>query len=120
MRIKLGENLPESLLASLTALGHDVDNVRLEGMAGRADPDVWQAAQSGSRFLITQDLDFSDIRNFAPGTHHGLLLVRMRLPGRLALARRLVSIFQTEAVETWARCFVLVTDRKVRLHRPRI
>ncbi len=119
MRIKLDENLPESLLASLAALGHDVDNVRLEGLAGRTDPDVWEAAQSGSRFLITQDLDFSDIRNFAPGTHHGLLLVRMRLPGRLALAERLCSIFQTEAVETWTRCFVLVTDRKVRLHQPR-
>ena len=36
----------------------------------------WLAPQSGSRFLITQDLDFSDIRKFAPGTHHGLLLVQ--------------------------------------------
>jgi hypothetical protein len=30
MRIKLDQNLPESLLASLAALGHDVDNVRLD------------------------------------------------------------------------------------------
>jgi len=103
----------------LAALGHHVDNVRLERIAGGADPAVWQAAQSGSRLLITQDLDFSDIRKFAPGTHHGLLLVRMRLPGRLALAKRLCSIFETEAVEIWARSFVLVTDRKVRLHGPR-
>jgi hypothetical protein len=56
MRIKLDENLPESLLASLAAFGHDVDNVRLEGIAGRADSDVWQAAPSGSRLLITQGL----------------------------------------------------------------
>jgi predicted nuclease of predicted toxin-antitoxin system len=119
MRIKLDENLPESLLASLAALGHDVDNVRLEGMVGSADADVWQAAQIHSRLLITQDLDFSDIRKFAPGSHHGLLLIRMHLPGRLALANRLRSLFETEAVESWARCFVLVTDRKVRLHRPR-
>ena len=33
MRIKLEENLPESLLASLAAIGHDVDNVRLQGIA---------------------------------------------------------------------------------------
>jgi predicted nuclease of predicted toxin-antitoxin system len=55
MRLKLDENLPESLLGSLAALGHDVDNVRLQGIVGRDDPAVWQAAQSGSRFLITQD-----------------------------------------------------------------
>jgi hypothetical protein len=119
MRIKLDENLPESLVASLAALGHDADNVRLQGMTGRADPLVWQAAQASSRLLITQDLDFSDIRRFTPGTHHGLLLVRLRLPGRLALAERLCAIFQTEPVETWVGCFVLVTDRKVRVHRPR-
>ena len=117
MRIKLDENLPESLVASLAALGHDADSVRLEGMVGRADPEVWHAAQNASRFHVTQDLDFSDIRKFTPGTHHGLLLVRIRLPGRMALAKRLRSLFEMEAVESWARCFVLVTDRKVRVHR---
>jgi len=119
MRIKLDENLPESLLAPLAALGHEVDNVRVEGLAGQTDPQVWQAAQDSSRFLITQDLDFSDIRKFAPGTHHGLLLLRLHLPGRLQLAKRLLHVFETEPLATWARCFVLVTDRKIRIHRPK-
>lgn len=85
MKAKLDENLPESLLAELRKLGHDVDNVRQEGLFGRPDADVWQAAQNAQRFFITQDLDFSDIRQYAPGTHHGLLLIRLRLPGRRAL-----------------------------------
>jgi len=118
MRIKLDENLPESLLTSLRALGHEVDNVREEGLVGRPDPDVWQAAQTGHRFLITQDLDFSDIRKFAPGTHTGLLLLRLRVPGRMALSRRVLELFQSEDVAAWAGCFVLVTDRKIRVRRP--
>ena len=68
MKVKLDENLPESLLPILGELGHDVDNVRVEGLSGRADADVWEAAQTAERFLITQDLDFSDIRRFSPGT----------------------------------------------------
>ena len=84
MKLKLDENLPESLLAALTALGHDADNVRMENLRGKADAEVWQAAQKAGRFLITQDLDFSDIRKFSPGSHHGLMLVRLRLPGRLS------------------------------------
>lgn len=60
MKLKLDENLPESLLPTLQALGHDTDNVRLEGLRGQADADIWQAAQKAERFLITQDLDFSD------------------------------------------------------------
>lgn len=118
MKIKLDENLPESLLTTLTALGHDTDNVRLEGLAGRPDPDVWQAAQEAGRFLITQDLDFSDMRRFRPGTHAGLLLIRLRIPGRLALTNRIREICESEQIERWAGCFVLVTDRKIRIHRP--
>jgi predicted nuclease of predicted toxin-antitoxin system len=44
MKIKLDENLPESLLAEFAALNHDADNVRQEGLAGQDDPDVWLAA----------------------------------------------------------------------------
>jgi predicted nuclease of predicted toxin-antitoxin system len=66
--IKLHENLPERLVAELQALGHDVDTVVLERLAGRDDADVWQAAQDASRFFITQDLDFSDVRRYSPGT----------------------------------------------------
>ena len=117
MKTKLDENLPESLIGPLTALGHDTDNVRQENLKGCSDLDIWQAAQADARFLVTQDLDFSDIRRFSPGTHHGLLLLRLRLPGRLALANRVLEIFRMEELESWARCFVVATDRKIRVHR---
>jgi predicted nuclease of predicted toxin-antitoxin system len=99
MKIKLDENLPTSLVEDLSALGHDVDTAPSEGLAGRPDPDVWRAAQTAERFLITQDLDFSDVRVFAPGTHHGLLLVRLQQPGRAALRARVRQLFQQEQVE---------------------
>lgn len=118
MKLKLDENLPESLLELLRALGHDADNVRSEGLVGQGDADVWQASQSAGRFLVTQDLDFSDLRKFSPGIHYGLLLVRLRVPGRAALAKRVVAAFQKENPEKWARCFVLLTDHKLRVHSP--
>lgn len=118
MRIKLDENLPTSLLAHRQGLGHDVDTVPTESLAGRADPVIWRATQNAERVLITQDLDFSDIRQFQPGLHHGLILVRLRMPGRLALTRRLEQIFKSEDVTSWARCFVVVSDLKIRVRRP--
>jgi predicted nuclease of predicted toxin-antitoxin system len=62
MRIKLDENLPARLKAVLTARGHETDTVNDEGLTGQPDQNIWQAAQTESRFLITQDLDFSDTR----------------------------------------------------------
>jgi predicted nuclease of predicted toxin-antitoxin system len=118
VKIKLDENLPERLVAALAALGHDIDTVRAERLNGQADPNVWSATQATKRFLITQDLDFSDVRRYEPGTHVGLLLVRLARPGRNDLFERVVTVFQTENVEDWRGCLVVVTDRKIRVRRP--
>lgn len=92
MKIKLDENLPRGLVARLASLGHDVHTPHEEGLAGASDPVIWEAVQREGGFLITQDLDFSDARRFASGTHRGILLVRLREPSRRALipARRTV------------------------------
>ncbi len=118
MKLKLDENIPAGLVETLAALGHDVDTVPQEALTGEPDPKVWDAAQNAHRFLVTQDLDFSDIRHFAPGTHRGLLLVRLSNPSRRRLLERIRGIFSTEDVETWPECFVVVTDRKIRIRRP--
>ena len=118
MRIKLDENLPTRLVPLLDALGHNTDTVPEEQLQGRNDSVIWQATQDAGRFLVTQDMDFSDIRQFRPGTHHGILLLRMRAPGRAALIARLLSIFHTEDIGSWSRCFVVATERKIRVVRP--
>lgn len=101
MKIKLDENLPIRLVPLLTDLGHDVESVPDEQIAGRDDDVVWSAAQANGRFLVTQDLDFSDARKYAPGTHHGLLLIRLPQPSRTALFDRVSTLFRTEAVDSW-------------------
>jgi len=118
MKIKLDENLPVALVAILAALGHDVDTAPQEGLAGRDDLEIWRTTQQAGRFLITQDLDFSDARRFVPGTHQGLLLLRLGQPSRRQLIERLHQIVTTEKIEQWGACLVVATGRKIRVRRP--
>ncbi len=118
MKIKLDENVPVSTKHDLAALGHEVDSVLDESLQGHIDADVWRAAQADDRFLITQDLDFSDVRKFKPGTHHGVLLVRLLRPSRASVHARIVQTFRTEDVEQWRGCFVVLSDAKIRVKRP--
>jgi len=120
MRIKLDENLLARLSVILLSLHHDVHTVAEENLSGGSDREVWEAAQRDVRFLITQDLDFSDLRRFAPGTHSGILLVRLRSPDRESLIRRIRELFQHEEASRWTGCFVVATERKVRVVRPPI
>jgi len=118
LKIKLDENLPEALVPILAELGHDTDTVPQESLTGQADETVWDAAQQADRFLITQDLDFSNSQKFVPGTHQGLLLLRLRDPGRLALLQIVEMLLRTENVGSWHGCLVVATERKLRVLRP--
>lgn len=118
MRIKLDENIPHRLADVLEQMGHDVDTVFDEGLKGKSDEEIWAAVRQHDRFWITQDLDFSNIHQFTPGTHAGILILRLRDPGRKNLFRRILTVFQGEDVESWKRCFVVITDRKLRVQRP--
>lgn len=95
-----------------------MDTAAQEGLAGCPDDEVWAAAQNSHRLLITQDLDFSDLRRFAPGSHAGLLLVRLREPGRGALTQQVRRLFQSEDAARWQGCVVVLTEHKVRILRP--
>jgi predicted nuclease of predicted toxin-antitoxin system len=116
MKIKLDENLPVRLVPILQQHGHDVDTVPEEKLSGRPDSEVWLTVSTEGRFLITQDLDFSNIHQFSPGTHAGLLLVRLREPGAHALLNA-ISAVATEIAD-WAGCSVVLTENKIRIKRP--
>jgi len=118
MKNKLDENLTLRLADALRELGHEVHTLFDERLAGQADADIWEATQKETRFLITQDLDFSDLRKFAPGSHQGILLVRLRSPNRRNLIKRVGELFEKENTGQWAGCFVVATERKIRVQRP--
>ena len=117
MKIKLDENIPVRLQHVLQQLGHDTESVLQEGLAGSTDERLWQAALETGRFLITQDLDFSDIQRYKPGTHAGILVMRLPNAGREAIVLRVGQIFQDEAVSEWLGRFVMVSERKIRIRR---
>jgi predicted nuclease of predicted toxin-antitoxin system len=53
MKIKLDENLPNRLVNLLIELGHEVDTVPEEGLAGHNDLEIWEVVQKEGYFFIT-------------------------------------------------------------------
>jgi predicted nuclease of predicted toxin-antitoxin system len=89
-----------------------------EGLKGAKDDDLWPAVQRTKRFLITKDLEFSDARKYPPGTHEGIMVVRLSDDRSQAVAERLTSVLRGETVEDWGGLLIIVTDHKVRVRRP--
>jgi len=118
MKIKLDENLPLELMGLLSSHGHDVDTVPGEKLAGRDDSTIFSAAVSDERLLMTLDLDFSDVRKFRPGTHPGLVLIRLKHPSRRNIIQRMHQVLLSESLDDWKSCFVVVGENKLRIRRP--
>jgi predicted nuclease of predicted toxin-antitoxin system len=117
VKLKLDENLPASAAPRLAALGHDVHTVLDESLGGKHDAVVWTAAQAEGRMLVTCDLDFSDARTFAPGTHSGILLVRLPDAEQWRAADHLVAWLSDPDAPSWQGCLVVATLHKVRVLR---
>ncbi|MGD0138272.1 MAG: DUF5615 family PIN-like protein [Tepidisphaeraceae bacterium] len=119
MKIKLDENLPLELKEVFVERGHDVLSVRDESLDGKDDKVIFGAAIRETRTLLTQDLDFSDARKFRPGTHSGVVVIRMRDPSRRRIIARMRQILDDGPIDGWAGCFVVISDRKLRIRHNR-
>ncbi|HEX6865098.1 MAG TPA: DUF5615 family PIN-like protein [Thermoanaerobaculia bacterium] len=116
--IKLDENLSRSHAELLREHGYDADRVHDQGLSGASDAAVWERVTSENRFLITLDLDFSDVRRFQPGTHPGILLIRGRSKSRSAVLEVLRRVIEEHPIDTIKGCLVVADEQFTRIRRP--
>ena len=77
MRVKLDENLPIQLKRLFTESGHDAATVVDEGLGGAPDSEMAAVCIAEERVLVTQDLDFADIRTYPPAEYAGIVVFRL-------------------------------------------
>jgi predicted nuclease of predicted toxin-antitoxin system len=117
-RIKLDENLGQSHATLLRGAGYEVDRVTDEGLSGTADVDLWPIVCREGRFFITLDLDFSDVRQFTPGSHPGILLLRPASQSRDAVSAVLTRVLSEVPFQTLTGCLAIADERRTRIRRP--
>ena len=102
MRFKIDENLHDDVAEALRAHGHDAQTVFDEGLRGRPDPHIAEAARRGGRALVTLDLDFGNIREYPPEHYRGLIVLRVVDQSRrhvLSVMERLVALLDRAPLE---------------------
>ncbi len=119
MLFKLDENLRTEVGEPLRQLGHDVSTVYDQGLRGRDDHEIAEACRSEGRVLISLDLDFSNIQVFPPENYAGLIVLRLRTKGRIAVEtvfRRVIAHLDQEPIagQLW-----IVDEQRIRIHRVR-
>ena len=99
----------------LRSLGHDILSIR-EDRPRMIDEDILALAVRDDRVVITNDKDFGDLVFRDGRPHRGVILLRLaddRTPEKIAALKRLLDDLPDDLHE----CFVVVTDRGIRVSR---
>jgi predicted nuclease of predicted toxin-antitoxin system len=115
LRFKLDENLPSRVEPALRRLGHDVETAISESLAGAVDPILLAACTTEDRVLITLDLDFADIRVYAPGGHRGIWVLRPAEQTFDAILALVLAGVRLSAVERSAGQLWVIDEKRVRI-----
>jgi predicted nuclease of predicted toxin-antitoxin system len=118
VRVKLDENLPDSVISILGGVGHDVDTARAEGLRGAKDPAVLAGATADGRLLLTLDRGLGDIRAYPPGTHDGIVVVRLDHQSPLAIRDAVERIAVNVDLADLEGCVAVWRDGELRVRRP--
>lgn len=118
MRIKLDENLPRRAGPVLTSAGHDVDSVEDEGRTGADDPAVSEAATADGRLVITLDRGFGDIQRYPPGSHAGILVLRVDDQSAASVVDTLAQLLASTDLADVSRCVAVYRNGELRIRRP--
>lgn len=112
------ESLLRAVTRELQTAGHDVTDVRDVGLRGAPDENVFALACSEERILISGDVDFANTLRFPPGSHAGIVV--LRLPNEwspAARANRALLALADVIPELAQGALVIADPKRVRLLR---
>jgi predicted nuclease of predicted toxin-antitoxin system len=118
VKIKLDENLSNVLKNTLETEGYDVETVIDEGLGGKNDLEVGNAAKIEERMLFTLDVGFADLRKYPPGTHSGIILFRPQKLGVLNVNNFIINCIRSINLSELIGCVVIVEFNRIRIRRP--
>jgi predicted nuclease of predicted toxin-antitoxin system len=115
LKIKIDENMPNSLAEILRIARHDVDTVSQEKLSGAEDPVILENAGREGRIFMTFDLDFCNIREYPEGTHAGIVVFRLHDQRWEALSESAGRLIASGVLELLSGGLAVVDESRIRL-----
>ena len=117
LKVTVDEDLPRQAVQLLREHGYDAASVVDQGMGGWKDAQLWIAVQRAERYFVTADKGFGDIRNYPPGKHHGILLLRPDEDGIRPILDLLKKVLDSYSLEDLVGATTVATPKGIRLRK---
>jgi len=118
MKFKIDENAPTGLKDLLAHFGHSAETIYDEGLVGEADDQLMKTCKRKGMVLVTLDKGFANIQTFPPGTHAGVITLRLHRQGARTILRAFKEFLNRVNLEDLKGCTVIVEEKRFRVRRP--
>ncbi len=118
MKVKVDENLPVTVAALLRDRGVHADTVSDEGLIGASDATVFDATQGEDRLIITLDRGFGDVRRYPPGSHAGVVVLRLDSDGPRSAAAAVMLLLDHHDLRDLRGTITVMHRGTLRVRRP--
>jgi predicted nuclease of predicted toxin-antitoxin system len=109
------ENLPVEIAQLLREAGHEVATVLDQDLGGRDDRAVAAICQQEARTLVTLDLDFADIRTYAPAHYAGMVVLRLQRQDKPHILEVFARVIPLLSQEPLAQRLWIVEEYHIRI-----
>ena len=119
MRLFIDECVPDATRAVLRHAHHTLLTVQEIGRTGASNGEILRLAVQHEAVLVTVDIGIGDIRTFPLGTHHGIVILKIReVEDANAVHRHLLDALQRFSASDLRGCLLTIDRNKSRLRRP--
>lgn len=118
IRVKVDEDLPGQIADLLTQRGYDAATVVMQGWQGLSDEELWPRVQQEGRWLVTADKGFADLRTYPPGSHAGVLLLRLDEESRRGYLELMEAALSQLDLAEHIGAVIVVTRQGIRIRKP--
>lgn len=113
----LDENVPPAVGTFLRSMDLDVVHANESEMVGASDERIMELARREHRTLITFDKHFADVLRYPPGTHWGIIRIRIHPPVLSDVLQALDRFFHQFDLSTIRGTLVVLEKEGFRIRR---
>ncbi len=99
----------------LADAGHDAVSVTSQNLQGSPDSQIIDVCQAENRSLITQVLDFADIRTYPPENYPGIAVLRLSKQDKYSLIDALQRVLPSFESETLQGRLWIMEEQRIRI-----
>lgn len=113
-------NVFQAFVKALRSLGHNVLDIKEQGFERFSDAEIFTLAQGEKRILISMDKDFSNIIRYPPGTHHGIIVVKLYRITILEATNIFTGAIRQLNIDDINGNIVIIDRNKTRIRREKV